>query len=269
VTQTVTMKIYAQSRHTEILNALNPTHYWRLGEVPAVDDASDSAGDWIGKYKDGTGRGWLGATMHDADTAARFDGYDDRVELAGGAAGGEPDLSGKALTIVAWVNPTRHNHLLYRNARIISKSDGVLEQQHYWMMSTAAAGLQTRLRFALKTHVDQIEAEEGHRGTTTTLMAATGDVPLNKWTLVTVTYNGAQMRIYQDDALVGSMAKTGFITKDNVKKVWIGGDPSDKRDRPWYGKIDEVAIIDRVLTADQIKALYEARLPEVRKLAWD
>jgi len=51
--------------------------------------------------------------------------------------------------------------------------------------------------------------------------------------------------------------------------AWIGGNPSDRHDRPWWGKIDEVAVFDCVLTLEQIKALYEARLPKVRKLTWD
>ena len=268
VTQTVTMQIHVESKYKAMMDALAPIHYWRLGEPATEDHAADCKGDWQGDYKDDPGRGWSGAIMHDADTATNFDGYLDRVELNGGAVGGEPDLTGQAVTIMAWVNPTRHDHLINHNARIISKADGVFEQDHYWMVSTVQAGLSTQLRFSLKTHVDQAEAEKG-LGTTTTLSATADDVPLNKWTLAAVTYNGVLMRIFQDGEQVGNMPKSGFITMDKGKKAWIGGNPSDKQDRPWYGKIDEVAIFDRVLDKDVIKALYEARLPEVRKLAWD
>ena len=269
VAQTVTMQVYVESKHAEMMNALNPAHHWRFGELSSNNIAADGKGDWTGEYKGTVGREWPGAIVHDTDTAARFDGHDDRVELNGGAAGGEPDLSGQAITILAWINPTRHNHLINHNARIISKADGVFEQDHYWMVSTVRADVDTRLRFSLKTHVDRVEAEEEHNGTTTTLTATAGSVPLNKWTLAAVTYNGAQMRIYQDGKQVGNMAKIGFITKDKGKKAWIGGNPPGKEDRPWYGKIDEVAVFDRVLIEDEIKALYDARLPEVRKLAWD
>jgi len=272
VTQTVTMRVHLASQHVALMNTLAPIHYWRLGEPgPLAENTADGAGDWVGMYKFNTACGWPGAIGQDADTAAHFDGYDDCVELSGGAAGGQPSFSGKALTIMAWVNPTTHNHVSGHAARIIAKTEGavVVEQMHWLVVNTFASGADTRLRFGLKTHVDQVEAEVNFLGTTTTLTSSTGSVPLNKWTLVTVTYDGAQMRIYQDDKLVGAMAKVGFITRHTGRRMWIGGSPTGKLHRPWHGKIDEVAAFDRVLNAAQIKALYDARYPAIRKLAWN
>ena len=267
VTQTVTMKVQMDSQYTTVLNALGPIHHWRLGESMTTDRAADTKDDWEGHYKDGTGRGWIGAIEHDSDTAAHFDGFDDRVELHDGLT--KLDIPGKAMTLLAWIYPDRHNHLSGKNARILCKSKHTSVQDTFWSIHTGVTSGQVRLVFRLKTHNDQEEAEEEKEGTTTKLAASTGEVPLNQWTLAVATYDGAHMRIYQDGELVGSRAKTGFITLDDGKKVWIGGDPDDKKDRPWCGKIDEVAIFNRTLSAEQIQSLYDNRYPAVRKLAWD
>ncbi len=267
VTQTVTMKVFMDSQYSTALNDLGPIHHWRLGESMVTDIAADAKGDWMGEYKDGVGRGWIGAIEHDSDTAAHFDGFDDRVELKEGST--KLDIRGKGMTLLAWIYPDRHNHLTSKNARILCKSKETSVLKTFWSIHTGVAGGQVRLMFRLKTHDDQEQAEEKKEGTTTKLAASTGEVPLKEWTLAVATYDGVHMRIYQDGELVGSRAKTGFITLENGVKVWIGGDPSDKKDRPWCGKIDEVAVFDRALSAAEIQSLYDNRLPSVRKLAWD
>ena len=268
VMQTATMRVRMDSRYNMVLNALGPIHYWRLGESMTTDEAADARGDWEGQYKDGVGRGWVGAIEHETDTAAHFDGSDDRVQLEK-LPDIHPDLSGQALTLLAWIYPDRHNHLTNHDARIIAKAKGTLISESYWVIHTTLTNGQTRLQFKLKTHSSQSWAEEKGDGTTTGLTASTGDVPLNQWTLAVATYDGAHMRIYQDGELVGSCAKTGFVTMDKNVMVWVGGNPNQKQDRPWCGKIDEVAIFNRALSAEQIQSVYDNRYPEIRKLAWD
>jgi len=260
VTQSVSLRLHVESNHSALMTALNPVHYWRLGEPDDTGDAVDRAGDWEGQYW-GPSPGWSGAIVHDADTATRFDGNDDRVYL------GPQDMPGQVFTIMAWVCPTRHDHLLGRDARIIAKATDVTPIGTCWLIRTGAVGAGTRLVFALSTHADQALADLGFG--TTSAVTSSEDIPLNKWALVTATYDGVLMRIYQDGQLAGQIPKTGFITKRLAVNVWIGGSPSNRKDRPWEGKIDEVAIFDRVLTPEQIKELHAARLPTVRKLAWD
>ena len=257
VTQRVTLTVGVKSNYKTLMDALAPTHYFRLGEPVWDDNAVDSAGDWEGRYKDGASRGWAGAILYDSNTAGHFDGNDERIELKDGD-GHDPDLAGDKLTILAWVWPDTHDHVFDRKAHIISKSDGLFSNDYFWMIRTQAVGMETRLRFLLRT-----------QGLTTGLTGIGGNVPLNKWTLAAVTYDGVRMRIYQDGVEVGSCAKAGNIEQDDGVKAWIGGNPSDKHDRPWHGRIDEVAIFDRALSADEIMSLYKARLPEVSRQSYN
>jgi len=257
VTQTVRLKVYLESRHESLIRSLAPAHYWRLGEQPVSNTAADAVGDWDSSYKDNTSRGWAGAIMYDADTSAHLDGFNDRIMLETGE-GENPDLAGKELTIVAWVWPDTHNHLLGHKAHIISKADGSTTAAHWWTVRTVQVGSKTYLRFVLKT-----------RGTSTGLTASQGDVPLEKWTLAAVTYDGAHMRIYHNGVLAGNCAKTGDIDQDEDVEAWIGGCPTHPKDRPWHGRIDELAIFNRCLTAAQILSIYKARLPNVDRLTWN
>lgn len=259
ITQTVTLTVDVQSRYKALMDSLAPDHYIRLGEPDSDDIVNDAAGDWDkGTYRNNTGHGWRGAIPHDDDPAPHFDGSDDHIELKD-ANDKHVDLpAGDKTTILAWVWPDSHNHLIGHNARIVSKADGLLADDHYWMVSTYKSGENTRLRFVLKTGSNS-----------TVLVANQGNVPLNEWTLVVVTYDGARMRIYQDAALVSDCAKVGNISRDNTVKAWIGGNPSDRHHRPWHGRIDEVAVWQRALSAAEIMLLYKTRLPDVSKLSWN
>jgi len=268
VTQTVTLRVYLESRYKALMDSLGPMVYFRLSDPITDDKAIDSAGDWEGKYKDGTSMGWAGAIPGDANASAHFDGFNDQIELKNGA-GKDPDLQGTKVTMMAWVWPDTHNHLANHNARIVSKAKETTTAETFWMIATTKEGSQTRLQFRLKTHADREEAEEEKEGTTHRLVSGTGDVPLGKWTFVAAVYTGTHMLLYQDGRLVGRRAKTGWITQDDGPKAWIGGSPSGDKDRPWHGRIDEVAIFDRDVTAAEILTLYEARLPHVDKLAWN
>jgi hypothetical protein len=60
-----------------------PLAYWRLGE-PSGGVAADASGyGRVGTYQNGPALGESGALGTDVDTAARFDGSDDRIDLAG------------------------------------------------------------------------------------------------------------------------------------------------------------------------------------------
>ena len=257
ITQTVTTRVYLENRYKALIDSLGPTHYFRLSEQPVTTVAVDEAGEWDGKYKDNTSRGWPGALMYDDNLSAHLDGFNDRILLDDGS-GGNVDLEGDKMTIVAWIWPDTHNHLTEHDARIISKANGLFAADHWWMIGTYKSGSYTRLRFCLKTN-----------GVTTVLNADQGDVPLNTWTMVTVTYDGSWMRIFQDGVLVGQCAKTGAIDEDDTVEAWVGGNPSHAKDRPWHGRIDEVAIFARSLTAAEIMTIYKARLPNVDRLAWN
>ena len=85
-----------------------------------------------------------------------------------------------------------------------------------------------------------------------------GDVPLNKWTHVSGTYDGATGKtvIYQNGEEVGNRIHSGTITHTDGPLTISEPHIYDS----FKGKIDEVAIFDHALSAEEIEAQYLAGL---------
>jgi hypothetical protein len=82
----------------------SPRAYWRLGEASGAS-ALDQLGVAPGTYVSGVTLGVAGALAGDASTAARFDGVDDRVNMADPASGAL-DFGTGDFTVEAWVKTT-------------------------------------------------------------------------------------------------------------------------------------------------------------------
>lgn len=156
-----------------------------------------------------------------------FDGTDDSVSL------GNWNISGSEMTISTWVYSTNWN--ANADVRIISKAEGVQEQQHTWMLSDK----NSNLRFRLKTN-----------GTTTTLIGD-GTLPTNTWVHVAAVYNGSTIKLYQDGEEVGSAAKTGSIDH-NTQQITLGMNPDNTNHL--QGKLDDLRIYNVALSQAEIQA---------------
>ena len=201
----------------------------------ALDEGTGrTALDTSGNGNNGTlvnGPVWSGNVLN-------FDGTNDYVNLGG------LDVPGSAITLAGWVKADKLANCSARDCRIISKANGTAEGNHYFMVSPIKVGTQTRLRFRLKTN-----------GSTTTLIATSGNLSNNVWVHFAAVYDGANMRLYKDGGLVGSTSKTGGVTTDSSVPVWIGANPTNAGARPWDGAISDVMIYDKALTAQEIVAL--------------
>jgi len=204
--------------------------YWPL------DEGSGSVTfDASGHGHSGTlvnGPRWIGGPSLD------FDGQNDYVDV------GTLDVSGSALTLAAWIYSENLANCVANDCRILSKATGTAENDHYFMLSTIESGANTRLRFRLKTD-----------GTTSTLIASSGNLSANTWVHVAAVYDGSSMLLYLNGDLVGTTSKTGVLTGNSGVPVWIGGNPPEGASRPWDGLLDELRIYDRALTAGEIQAL--------------
>ena len=72
--------------------------------------------------------------------------------------------------------------------------------------------------------------------------------------LVTTVEGGVRTDMYVDGELVGSDT-SGYVLQNRNNAMQIGGNP-DAGNRGWNGNIDDVAVWDRVLTADEVSSIY-------------
>ena len=205
--------------------------YWPFEEGAGTFTADATSGGNDGQLVGGT---WTAGFI---GNAVEFDGADDYVDLP------SMDITGDELTIAAWFRSDALDNCGSRDCRIISKSNGTAESAHYWMLSTFGSGSATRLRFRLKTD-----------GTTTTLVASSGDLQEGEWTHAAAVYDGSEMRLYKDGALVGSTSKTGALSTSSSIDVNIGRNPDGYGE--WQGAIDDVRLYDRALTPGEVSTLY-------------
>ena len=89
----------------------------------------------------------------------------------------------------------------------------------------------------------------------------------NAWTLVTVTMDGSRFTLYKNDKAVASDSYNGTL-KTSFAPLGVGVKPNDAGDAPdrdWpgflQGKIDDVRIYSRALSAAEIGMLYATALP--------
>jgi hypothetical protein len=89
----------------------------------------------------------------------------------------------------------------------------------------------------------------GGSGGTTTAYAASA-LPLNTWSHLAATYDGAQIRVYVNGALAGSQAVTGAL-ETNGNAIRIGA--NTYAGESFQGHIDEVRIYNRALSQAEIQ----------------
>lgn len=87
-----------------------------------------------------------------------------------------------------------------------------------------------------------------------------GTAPTFAWIHMVVTYDGSTMRLYVNGVQTATASQSGNIVTD-TKPILIGGNQndtiSDNADLLMNGRVDDARIYDRVLTASEVRALYD------------
>jgi hypothetical protein len=134
------------------------------------------------------------------------------------------------MTLEAWVNPASLSG--WRTA-LLKESSGTLSYAMYANDNTPNPAVTVRIGGADRSAV------------------GTSRLPLNTWTHLAATYDGAQVRLYVNGVQAGSRAQTGSITV-STGPLRIGGNAV------WTeffaGLIDEVRVYNRALSAAEIQA---------------
>jgi hypothetical protein len=221
---------------TEAQDDPNLIGWWKLDETSGTIAADSS-----GYGNDGTvvgGGPWVSGYI---DGALDFDGDDDYVDC-----GYDPifDTAGE-MTIAAWVNirsvPTAW-------ACVIAKGE------YSWRLSNE--NTEPRYHFGI------------------TIWSASnpsipGDTPVgyDEWHHVAGTYDGANINVYLDGSLDGTIETTSPIGV-NTANVLIGENP-EAAGRNWDGLIDDVRIYNRALSAAEIGELMPTQLKATAPLPDD
>ena len=211
-----------------------PVLYLRLGEKDTTRAAADSSkgrrdGTFLGSIQCGVD----GAISGDPDTACRFDGTTSAVVVD---AAGLVFAQNVPYAIEAWARPTSvtASHPVFSIAGHDVQKDGYL-----LLVDNGARVANVR------------ETGDG-------LVGATGSpATLGVYEHVVGVYDGGALRLYVNGELVVTSAATSSIPGASNIPFTVGADGSG-HDEPFIGDIDEVAVYDHVLSADQVRTHYQA-----------
>ncbi len=226
--------------------------------VPAPPPACAPASSGLISWWRAEGNGWdsvdtnsgsvlNGASYADGKVgqALSLDGVDDHFRVSD-----QPKLRlTTGLTVEAWIYPTSigGNHV------IVSKWDAVVgPEQRSYSFSLQPGGL-------------AYLAVSPNGGTDYTAVYTHEPVPVNQWTHLAVTYDGAALRIYRNGLLDNETPYTGGIFPGksdlgvgaNVGGTAVG-DVSSPFAALFAGLIDEVSIYNRALSVGEIAVIYNA-----------
>ena len=224
----------AASTYSDLVISHGPAAYWRLGEATGSSAISET-GTNHGTYENNVSKPVLGAITDDSNTAANFGGgANDRVQVP--AFG----LSGSGITILVWFKADK-----FGDARFLSKATSTDPDDHYWMFGTASS---SQFRVRLK----------DTSGSNNNWNPSVSTMTKGAWYFAAMTYDGATIRVYLNGAEVNSTPWAGSLNTDASIAIGLGNQPSGAGDRGFNGVLDEVAVFDKALSAEQVDELYKA-----------
>ena len=189
----------------------------------------------------------MGATITDAGvvgSALELEGNGGHVAI--------PDFRyrGKGISIIAWIKLEGHTI----DPRIFSKAEGAAEPHHEIMFSLGGFDkfsntLRLRLRLGDRTYT-------WHGNTI-------DSIKLNTWAHIAMVYDGKALLHYKNGERVGGIYAQGVVMADSPWPTWIGENPG--YGRPFHGKIDEVRVYSKGLSAEEVGLLMNIGSKETLK----
>lgn len=200
--------------------AQGPTAHWPLDEA-AGDRATDETGGLVLTL---SGAEWAQSKLGPA------------LHLDGGPERAVTDLSPalrptEALTVSVWALTTSSEPY----QMLADAGSGWGEDNQGWRLMIYQGGL----RFMV--------AADG------IINLVAGQVTVGQWHHVAATYDGAQAALYLDGELLRSVELTGPITYEGLSRFLVGCGGNGGL----IGQLDDLAIYDRALSAEEIAALFQ------------
>ncbi len=190
--------------------------FWSFNEGTGTTSADLSGKGYTGLIKNAT---W---TVGKLGNALLFNGINSSVRIQGSAS----EAPENAIAFEAWVNPTEQ-----KTAKIIQKRDwdGDGIGQDKWN------GWQGSIRTA--------------DGVSHSVNWGSGQVPLDTWSHLALSYDGASLKLYVNGVLKAETPVTGKLKK-TTEDIYIGSDAGIQKF--FKGTIDELAFYNRSLSAAEI-----------------
>jgi glucose/arabinose dehydrogenase len=197
------------------------------------EGSGPTAGDLSGIGNAGSVSGASWTTSGKYGKALSFDGTNDVVVI--------PDASSldltNGMTLEAWVYPTT----------TLSSWRAILQKEtDAYFLNANTSG-------------DRPGVGGTFAGSCCTVLQGTSALPLNQWTHVAGTYDGAQLRLYVNGTQVASQSRTGNLQVTGTP-LRIGGNTYGTEFFP--GRLDEVRVYNRALSQSEIQTDMSTPLPE-------
>ncbi len=177
----------------------------------------------------------LGSTKAQNQNALAFDGTNDLVRTQGASA---LIAGSNAISMTCWVYPqnpspngTYDGFCGFRN-----NSDA-----DFYILHFNTTTLEVRFRNSAGGLFDIIS----------------GGIQLNTWQHLALTYDGSQLRFYRNGVRTDSIAASGNIVNP-ADTFYIGGLPFGGSIFNLIGKLDEVSLWSKTLSASEVKCIYSA-----------
>lgn len=228
---------------TQLVLSFDPVVYLRMG---LMADGRTLANDAPGKVND-VGRVYPGRMGRppfgpgQIGAALRLQG----PEREAYAVLTKCPVAAKELTVCAWVRAQSRP----RWASIVKQGTSPLGQFHFGL------------------HGDEGDLEVQIRSESGTVAAIRekSPLPLDRWQFVAFSFDGTRLMLYRGDHAIGSIPCTGLSsdgTSDLGIGVKLGINNQPAADNPgfWDGRIDELAIFHRALSAGDLQKLYRTGL---------
>ncbi len=195
---------------------------WWRGE----GDARDTTGHHPGTLENG-----VGFTNGVVGQALDFDGSDDRLVVSDADA---LDFT-NALTLAAWVKPRSFVDW----GGIVSKGEGNLANLFGYSLCTESGG---RFKLSLALREETVRSQV-HLA--------------NAWYLVVGTWDGTNACLYVNGVREGQTAFAGSLNR-TAGRLFVGADPVGSAHQHYNGLIDEVLVLNRALSSNEVATLHAA-----------
>ncbi|MEZ5551530.1 MAG: LamG-like jellyroll fold domain-containing protein [Pseudomonadales bacterium] len=211
--------------------------HWKL------DEASGILADSSGYGNNGTASGGPEyASSGVVGYGMGFDGSDDGIDLGSPSA---LDFSGSnAFTLSAW-----------------AFSNGVGSNILFARGDFNAAASQEVYHLGRYLGNDRWRARISNGSGTVQIISPAATLEENVWQHMVMSWDGADLRLYKDAVEIGSVSNPGFLLWDGGgRPTAIGAETVGALEHSWNGRIDDVRIYNRALSADEIETLYEQNI---------